>query len=160
MGHLAYFFRRKPTVLVMQVGAVLLLVASVIGWVTVSSGAEEFSLNGAALTPLVRVVGVLGVVAGLLVTISRHWIRAVLASLVLGGGVITLIAAVTVLVEPAGAAEAAVTARGVAADNALVDVGVGAVMGLLGAVILCIGSVAVLLFSPSWDDEDPAQGTS
>lgn len=159
MGHLAYFFRRRTTILFIQAGAILLLISSMVTWVAATGQGTEIALSGADLAPLVRMIGVLGVAAGVLITIARQWIRGVLAALTLGGALIALIAAGLVFIDPAAVASPSITGLGHTSDQFIHSIGFGAVLGAFGAVALSVGSLAVLLFSPSWEDETSEDST-
>lgn len=104
IGHLAHFFQRRNTILVIQAGAVLLLVSSVLAWVRISGAGSTVTLSGAEMSTLVRTVGVIAVGGGVLITLARRWVRGALAAVLLGGGVISLIAAGLALIDPAAAA--------------------------------------------------------
>ncbi|GAA4830669.1 Trp biosynthesis-associated membrane protein [Garicola koreensis] len=151
IGHLAHFFQRRNTILVLQAGAVLLLISSVLTWVSVGGGQSAVSLSGAEMTTLVRTIGVIGVIGGVLITMARRWVRGALAAVLLGGGLIALAAAVVAMLDPAQAAAPALSRLG--ADGDVHTLGVGLWAGLAGSVVLISGALAVLLFSPGWDDE-------
>lgn len=153
IGHLAHFFQRRNTILVLQAGAVLLLVSSVFTWVSVSGGEAAVALSGAEMTTLVRTIGVIGVGGGVLVTIARRWVRGVLGAVLLGGGLIALVAALVALIDPAGAAAPALSRMG--ADGQVFTSGFGLWAGLIGSLVLMGGALGVLLFSPGWEDEGP-----
>lgn len=151
MGYLAHFFQRRNTVLVVQAGAILLLISSVFTWVSVSGPEGTVTLSGTEMVTLVRTIGVLGVGIGVLITLARRWVRGVLAAVLLGGGVIALIAAGLALIDPGAAAAPALSRIGV--DGEAFAPGLGLWAGLAGSVALILGALGALLFSPSWDDE-------
>ena len=151
MGHLAHFFQRRNTILVIQAGAILLLISSVFTWVRVSGPDGDLTLSGAEMATLVRTIGVVGVGAGVLITLARRWVRGVLAAVVLGGGVIALIAAVLALIDPGAAAAPALSRIGAVGEDFVTGFGLWA--GLAGGLTLIVGSLGALLFSPSWEDE-------
>ncbi|WP_300344828.1 Trp biosynthesis-associated membrane protein [Nesterenkonia sp.] len=147
IGRLAYFFQRRNTILVIQAGAILLLGSSLFTWI--STG--DLSLSGADMAPLVRTLGVVAVIAGVLVSIARRWIRGLLGAVLLGGGVIALIAALLALLNPAAAAAPALSRLGEQA--AAYSTGIGLWAALLGSLAVTAGALGVLLFSPGWEDE-------
>lgn len=160
MGHLAYFFGRKTTILAIQAGAVLLLVSTAFTWVEVdqSVGAatggdsDVLSLRGGELSPVVQVIGVVAVIAGLLLSITTRWVRGVLGALLLGGGLIALLAGILMVFTPEGVLEFTGAAEGPLSGDDY-SVGLAAWLGVLGGLLVTVGAMAVLLFSPGWDDE-------
>lgn len=100
IGRLAHFFQRRNTILVLQAGAVLLLISSVLTWTSVSATEGEVAFTGAELTTLVRSIAVIGVGGGVLITIARRWVRGALAAVLLGGGLIALVAASVAMNAP------------------------------------------------------------
>ena len=157
IGHLAHFFQRRNTILVIQAGAVLLLVSSVLAWVRISGAGSTVTLSGAEMSTLVRTVGVIAVGGGVLITLARRWVRGALAAVLLGGGVIALIAAGLALIDPAAAAAPALSRLG--AEGQDYAVGLGVWTGLAGSLVLMAGSLGALLFSPSWDDESEGRSS-
>lgn len=151
IGHLAHFFQRRNTILVIQAGAVLLLLSSVLTWVRVSGAEETVTLSGAEMATLVRTIGVVAVGGGVLITLARRWVRGALAAVLLGGGLIALIAVVLALVDPEAAAAPALSRIGVQGTDYATGFGLWA--GAAGSVALIAGALGALLFSPSWDDE-------
>lgn len=151
IGRLAHFFQRRNTILVLQAGAVLLLISSVLTWTSVSAAEGVVAFTGAELTTLVRSIAVIGVGGGVLITIARRWVRGALAAVLLGGGLIALVAASVAMIDPAAASAPALSRLGV--DGQDYAIGVGLWTGLAGSLALMGGSLAALLFSPGWDDE-------
>lgn len=151
IGHLAHFFQRRNTVLVIQAGAVLLLISSVLTWIQVTGGEAELTLSGAELATLVRTIGVIAVGGGVLITLARRWVRGALAAVLLGGGLIALIAAGLALISPEAAAAPALSRLGVEGQDYTTGFGLWA--GLAGSLTLIAGALGALLFSPSWEDE-------
>lgn len=151
MGYLAFFFQRRNTILVIQTGAVVLLLSSILTWIRVSDSGNVVELSGADMAPVVRVIGVIGVVMGMLVTIARRWVRGLSGAVLLGGGVIALMAAILALSNPASAAAPALAGLGISAEDFGSSFGLW--VALAGSLALVTGALAVLLFSPGWEDE-------
>lgn len=156
IGRLAHFFQRRNTIMVIQAGAVLLLISSVFTWVQVSGAEATFTLSGAEMATLVRTIGVVAVGGGVLITLARRWVRGALAAVLLGGGLIALIAAGLALISPEAAAAPALSRLGVEGQDYATGFGLWA--GLAGSLTLMAGALGALLFSPSWEDE--AEGGS
>lgn len=157
IGHLAHFFQRRNTILVIQAGAVLLLISSVLTWIQVTGDEAELTLSGAELATLVRTIGVIAVGGGVLITLARRWVRGALAAVLLGGGLIALIAAILALISPEAAAGPALSRLGV--EGEVFTTGFGLWAGLAGSLTLIIGALGALLFSPSWEDEAEGDAT-
>lgn len=159
MGHFAYFFQRRNTILLIQLGAVLLLISTALTWVTATglpetAAADEISLLGGEMSPTIRAMGLVGVAGGVAATIARKWLRALIAAVLLGAGVISLIGAGMTLSSPsATSAPALAEYTGVTEAAAEYSVGFAVWLAALGAVLLTLSSVAMLLFSPGWNDE-------
>lgn len=155
IGHLAYFFQRKVTVVVIQTGSILLLLSTVMAWVHLEPGPE--ALNGNEVSTLVRLIGLLGVVSGLLVSIFQGWLRGILAAVLLGGGFLAIITAALTIFNPVAASVTGMQQLGLTAETA--RLAFGAWFGLAGAILLSIGALAALLFSSTWNDEPETKKT-
>ncbi|WP_120004431.1 Trp biosynthesis-associated membrane protein [Nesterenkonia muleiensis] len=159
MGHLAYFFQRKNTILFIQIASVLILVSTALTWVTATglpdtAAADEISLSGAEMAPTIRAMGVVGVAGGVAATIAKGWLRGLIGAVVFGAGVLSFVAAVLALSNPAAAAAPALADyTGTTDPAAEYAVGFAVWMALLGSILLVITSLALLLFSPGWDDD-------
>lgn len=159
MGHIAYFFQRRNTILLIQLGAVLLLISTALTWVTATglpetAAAAEVNLLGGEMSPTLRAMGLVGVAGGVAATIARKWLRALIGAVLLGAGVISVIGAGVALSNPAAAAAPALADyTGVTETAAEYSVGFAVWLAVLGSVVLTLSSVAMLLFSPGWNDE-------
>lgn len=159
MGHLAYFFQRRNTVLIIQLGSVLLLVSTALTWVTATglpetAAVDEVSLLGGDMSPTVRAMGLVGVAGGVAATIARKWVRGLIGAVLLGAGFISLIGAALTIIDPAAtAAPALAEFTGTTDAAATYAPGFAVWMGILGSIMLVISSLAMLLFSPGWNDE-------
>lgn len=163
MGHLAYFFQRRNTVLIIQLGAVLLLVSTALTWVTATglpetAAADEVNLLGGDMSPTVRAMGLVGVAGGVAATIARKWVRGLIGAVLLGAGVISLLGAALTVIDPAAtAAPALAEFTGTTDPAATYSSGFAVWLAVIGAIMLVISSLAMLLFSPGWNDERSAK---
>lgn len=163
MGHLAYFFQRRNTVLLIQIGSVLLLVSTALTWVTATglpdtAAADEVNLLGGDMSPTVRSMGLVGVAGGVAATIARKWVRGLIGAVLLGAGVISLIGTGLTLLDPAAtAAPALAEFTGTTDPAAIYSPGFAVWLGVVGSILLVLSSVAMLLFSPGWSDERAAK---
>lgn len=158
MGHLAYFFQRKNTILFMQIGSVLILISTVLTWVTAtglpsSSTTNEISLTGGEMASTIRSMGLVGVAGGVAATIAKGKLRGVIGAVVLGAAVIAFIGALLAAINPAAAAAPALSEHtGTTELAASYSVGFAVALALIGSVMLIITSLALLIFSPGWED--------
>lgn len=158
MGHLAYFFQRKNTILFIQIASVLILISTVLTWVTATglpstATTNEVSLSGGEMASTIRSMGIVGVAGGVAATIAKGKLRGVIGSVVLGAAVIAFIGALLAAVNPAAAAAPALseyTGTTELADS--YSVGFAVTLALIGSVMLIITSLALLIFSPGWED--------
>ncbi|TLP98380.1 hypothetical protein FEF26_05255 [Nesterenkonia salmonea] len=163
MGHLAFIFQRKNTILIIQVGAVLLLISTALTWVTATglpdtAAADEVALLGGDMSPAVRAMGLVGVAGGVAATIARKWVRGLIGAVLLGAGVISLTGAVLTLIDPAATAAPALSEfTGTTDPAATYAPGFAVWLAVLGSVMLVISSLGMLLFSPGWSDEKAAK---
>ncbi|TLP77432.1 Trp biosynthesis-associated membrane protein [Nesterenkonia sphaerica] len=163
MGHLAYIFQRRNTILIIQVGSVLLLISTALTWVTATglpetAAADELGLLGGEMSPTVRAMGLVGVAGGVAATIARKWVRGLIGAVLLGAAVISLIGAGLTLLEPAAtAAPALAEYTGTTDPAAAYTPGFAVWLAILGAIMLLVSSLALLLFSPGWSDERTAK---
>lgn len=158
MGHLAYFFQRRNTILFIQIASVLILVSTALTWLTATglpdtAAANEVSLSGGEMASTIRSMGLVGVAGGVAATIAKGWVRGLIGAVIFGAGIIALIGAVLALSNPASAAAPALAEYTGTTDPATgYSVGFAVWMALAGAVLLVISSLALLLFSPGWED--------
>ncbi|RJN33110.1 Trp biosynthesis-associated membrane protein [Nesterenkonia natronophila] len=163
MGYLAYIFQRRNTILIIQLGAVLLLISTALTWVTATglpdtAAANEVRLLGGEMSPTVRAMGLVGVAGGVAATIARKWVRGLIGAVLLGAGVISLIGAVLTLLDPAAtAAPALAEFTGTTDPAATYSPGFAVWLAVFGATMLVVSSLAMLLFSPGWSDEKAAK---
>ncbi|WP_150460075.1 Trp biosynthesis-associated membrane protein [Nesterenkonia ebinurensis] len=159
MGYLAYFFQRRNTILVVQLGAILLLVSTALTWVRVTGLPEtattsSVSLVGAEMSPALGTMGLVGVAGGVAASIARRWVRGLIAAVLLGAGVMALFGTFGAIISPADAAASALAEHTGTTERAgQYSVGWAVWMGLAGSGLLSLGSLAMLLFSPGWSDE-------
>ncbi|GAA1818935.1 Trp biosynthesis-associated membrane protein [Nesterenkonia flava] len=159
IGHLAYFFQRRNTVLFIQAGAVLLLVSTALTWVTATglgdtTAVSTLALSGGEMAPTVRAMGLVGVAGGVAATIARRWARGLIGAVLLGAGAISLLATVLAIADPAAAAAPSLgEVTGTTEQAAQYSLGFGLWIGLIGGIVLTLGSLGLLLFSPGWSDE-------
>lgn len=153
------FFTRRNTIMVIQAGAVLMMISSVLTWITVTglganTAEDQIRLSGAEVVDVLVVMGIVGVASGLAASIARQTARAVVGAILLGAAVISLLAVLYPLRNPAGAAAQQVgEVTGTTAAAAGYSLGFGPWLGLLGAVFLFFGALALLLVSRAWPEK-------
>ncbi|MCH8564808.1 Trp biosynthesis-associated membrane protein [Nesterenkonia sp. LB17] len=166
---------RRGVVLMSLLGGALLLISSTMTWVHAyglgsTSTVQEVAITGAELVETVTAMGLVGLAAGVAVTIAKRLGRVVIGSVLFGAAVIALLAIRSVLADPANAASAALgDITGTTADAARYELSMAVWLGFIGALLLLIASLALLVVSHRWPDrksrryqvstaEDGAQG--
>ncbi|GAA1147423.1 Trp biosynthesis-associated membrane protein [Nesterenkonia lutea] len=149
---------RRTVVWMSLIGGALLLISSTLPWVSASglgstSAVQEVEISGAELVETVTAMGLVGLAAGLAVTIAKLLGRVLIGSVLFGASIIALLAIRAVLADPASAAAAALgEITGTTAQAQQYELSAAVWMGLLGALLLLIAALALLLVSHRWPD--------
>ncbi|MGJ9372162.1 Trp biosynthesis-associated membrane protein [Nesterenkonia sp. CF4.4] len=149
---------RRNVVLMSLLGGALLLISSTMTWVSAyglgsTSSVQEVAMTGAELVETVTAMGLVGLAAGVAVTIARRLGRVVIGSVLFGAAVIALLAIRSVLADPAGVASTALgEITGTTAEAQRYELSMAVWLGFGGALLLLIASLGLLLVSHRWPD--------
>ncbi|MGJ9405650.1 Trp biosynthesis-associated membrane protein [Nesterenkonia aurantiaca] len=149
---------RRGVVLMSLVGGALLLISSTMTWVQAyglgsTSTVQEVAITGADLAETVTAMGLVGLAAGIAVTIAKRLGRIVIGAVLFGAAGIALLAIRSVLADPANAASAALgEITGTTADAQRYELSMAVWLGFTGALLLLIASIALLVVSHRWPD--------
>lgn len=149
---------RRGVVLLSLIGGAALLASSTMTWVRAyglgsTSTVQEVAMTGADLVETVTAMGLVGLAAGVAVTIARRLGRVVIGSVLFGAAIIALLAIRSVLADPARVASTAVgQITGTTAEAERYELGAAVWLGFAGALLLLIAALALLLVSHRWPD--------
>ena len=149
---------RRNVVLMSLLGGALLLISSTMTWVSAyglgsTSSVQEVAMTGAELVETVTAMGLVGLAAGVAVTIAKRLGRVVIGSVLFGAAIIALLAIRSVLADPAGIASTALgEITGTTGQAQRYELSLAVWMGFAGALLLLIASLALLLVSHRWPD--------
>lgn len=151
-------FTRRTTALTAMAGGALLLISTLITWVTVTglgetSAAADLDVTGAEAADAVTAMGLVALAGGLAVTIARKIARWIIGGVLIAAGLAALVAVLAAFLDPAAAASGAVgEVTGTTEAAASYDLGFGPWLGLIGGIIV-VGAASVLLtVSHRWTD--------
>lgn len=157
-SRLSGIMTRRNVVLMSLLGGALLLISSTMTWVTAyglgsTSSVQEVAMTGAELVETVTAMGLVGLAAGVAVTIARRLGRVVIGSVLFGAAIIALLAIRSVLADPASVASTALgEITGTTAAAQRYELSMAVWLGFAGALLLLIASLGLLLVSHRWPD--------
>lgn len=149
---------RRTAVLAALAGGMLLLIATTQTWVTASglgdtSAVQEVDLPGTDIAEAATAMALVGLAAGVALTIARRTMRRVIGALLLGAGAFSLYVVGAVIVSPGPASRAAlgeITGTTELAGSYGLS---GAVwLAAAGAAVLTAAGAVVLLLSGRWKE--------
>lgn len=149
---------RRGVVLLSLLGGAMLLISSTMTWVRAyglgsTSSVQEVALTGAELVETVTAMGLVGLAAGVAVTIARRLGRVVIGAVLFGAAVIALLAIRSVLVDPANLATTALgEVTGTTAQAQRYELSMAVWIGFAGALLLLVAALALLVVSHRWPD--------
>lgn len=151
-------FTRRSVVLMSLIGGAMLLISSTMTWVQAyglgsTSTVQEVAITGGDLVETVTAMGLVGLAAGIAITIAKRLGRIVIGSVLFGAAGIALLAIRSVLSDPANVASSALgEITGTTAEAQRYELSMAVWLGFTGAVLLLVASIALLVVSHRWPD--------
>lgn len=149
---------RRGVVFMTLIGGAMLLISSTMTWVTAyglgsTSSVQEVAITGADLVETVTAMGLVGLAAGLAVTIAKRLGRALIGSVLFGASIIALLAIRGVLADPESSAASALgEITGTTAAAQRYELSLAVWIGFAGALLLLISALLLLIVSHRWPD--------
>jgi len=149
---------RRGVVFMTLIGGAMLLISSTMTWVTAyglgsTSSVQEVAITGADLVETVTAMGLVGLAAGLAVTIAKRLGRALIGSVLFGASIIALLAIRGVLADPESSASSALgEITGTTAAAQRYELSLAVWIGFAGALLLLISALLLLIVSHRWPD--------
>lgn len=149
---------RRTAVLAVLAGGLLLLIATTQTWVTASglgdtSAIQEVEIPGTDIAEAATAMALVGLAAGVALTIARRTMRRVIGVLLLGAGIFSLYTAGSVIASPGPSSLAAlgeITGTTELASSYELAAAVWLAAG--GSVLLGAAGLVVLMFAGRWKD--------
>lgn len=154
---------RRTVALTALAGAALLLLSSTLTWVTATglgetAAVEHIDVPGSDAAETVAAMGLVGLAAGVAVTIARRFGRWMIAAVLLISALASLVSAIGAIIDPHQAAQRAVgEVTGTMMEAADYSLGVGPFAAALGAVMMGAAAVALGAVSHRWPDARAAK---
>lgn len=149
---------RRTVVWTTLLGGALLLISSTMTWVTATglgatSAVQEVEISGADLVDTVTAMGLVGLAAGLAVSIAKLIGRVLIGSVLFGASIIVLLSVRAVLADTASTAATALgEITGTTAEAQSYELSGAVWLGFAGALLLLVAALALLLLSHRWPD--------
>ncbi len=149
---------RRTVVWMTLIGGAMLLISSTMTWVTASglgatSAVQEVEISGADLVDTVTAMGLVGLAAGLAVSIAKLLGRVLIGSVLFGAAIIALLSVRAVLADTSSTAASALgEITGTTAEAQRYELSGAVWLGFAGALLLLVASLALLLLSHRWPD--------
>lgn len=155
---MARLLTRRSVVLLAILGGALLMIASTQTWVTASgvddlAGVQEVEVPGTDLADTVTAMALVGLAAGLALSIARRVLRLIIGVLLAAAGVFAAVSIGGIVAAPQDSATAALgEVTRTTEQAASYDIGAAVWLAMAGALILVLAGGLVLTVSSRWRD--------
>lgn len=147
---------RRSTVMLVLLGALLMLISSVLTWVHATglgdtAALDSYDLNGSEVAAIAQAMGLVGAAAAIAASLARLVMGRIIAVLLVVAGIVGVVASINVLIDPAAAslsALAEITGTTEIAGN--YAPGLGLWVCLIGGLLVLVSAAGMLIFSHRW----------